>query len=112
MLLMKEVSFIFDVRIPNIEVICKVFEDKQICIAVAESLKIIEKNTLILSITLSEALYRIKLFIYVTLIQENKQRTFLLNHLTNHYSFVLEESYLDGETFALTLGSLIIHISN
>ena len=33
--LMKEVSFIFDIHLPNPEVFCKVFEDNQICIFVA-----------------------------------------------------------------------------
>ena len=32
--LMKEISFILDINIPNPEVFCKVFEDKQSCISV------------------------------------------------------------------------------
>ena len=36
MALMKEVYFIFDVYIPNPEVFCKLFEDNQGCISVAE----------------------------------------------------------------------------
>ena len=35
--LMKEVSFIFETHLPKPEVFCKVFEDIQSCIAVAES---------------------------------------------------------------------------
>ena len=34
---MKEVSFIFETHLPKPEVFCKVFEDIQSCIAVAES---------------------------------------------------------------------------
>ena len=34
---MKELSFIFDIHLPNREVYCKVFEDNQSCIDVAES---------------------------------------------------------------------------
>ena len=37
--LMKEVSFIFDIHIPNPEVFCKVFKENRNCIAVAESNK-------------------------------------------------------------------------
>ena len=37
--LMKEVSFIFNIHLPNPEVFCKAFVDNQICIAVAESNK-------------------------------------------------------------------------
>ena len=36
---MKEVYFIFDIHIPNLEVFCKLLEDNQSCIAVAESNK-------------------------------------------------------------------------
>ena len=35
--LMKEVSFIFDIHLPNPEVFCKVSKDNQGCIDVAES---------------------------------------------------------------------------
>ena len=35
--LMKEVSFIFDIHIQNPEVLCKLFKNNQVCIAVAES---------------------------------------------------------------------------
>ena len=65
-----------------------------------------------ISIIISEALHKRKLFGYVTLIQENTQWTFLLIHLKKHYSFILEERYLDGKTFDFTLWSLIIHRSN
>ena len=37
MALMREVYFIFDIHLPNPEVFCKVFEDNQSYIAVAES---------------------------------------------------------------------------
>ena len=39
MSLMKEVSFIFDINLPNLEVFWKLFEDNQNIIAVAESKK-------------------------------------------------------------------------
>ena len=35
--LMKEVSFISDINLPNPEVFCKLFEDNQMFIAVADS---------------------------------------------------------------------------
>ena len=44
MALMKEVSFIFDIRPPNPEVFCKVFEDNQSCIDVEESKKCFTGN--------------------------------------------------------------------
>ena len=37
--LMKEVSFIFDIHLPKLEVFCAVFEDNQGCISVAKSNK-------------------------------------------------------------------------
>ena len=37
MALMKEISYIIDIHLPNPEVFCNVFEDNQSCIAVAES---------------------------------------------------------------------------
>ena len=40
MTLIKEVYFIFDIHLPNPEVFCKVFEENQIYIAVAESIKL------------------------------------------------------------------------
>ena len=39
MALMTEVSFIFDINVPNSEVFCRVFKDNQSCISVAESNK-------------------------------------------------------------------------
>ena len=39
MTLMKEVSFIFDIHLPNPEVFCKILEDKKNYIAIAESNK-------------------------------------------------------------------------
>ena len=39
MVIMKKTSFVFDIHLPNPEFFCKVFEDNQSCIAVAESNK-------------------------------------------------------------------------
>ena len=38
MTFMKELSFIFDIHLPNPEVFCKLFEDNQSCISMAESI--------------------------------------------------------------------------
>ena len=38
--LMKEVSFIFSIHLPNPEVFCKVFKDNSSCTAIAESNKL------------------------------------------------------------------------
>ena len=105
---MKKVSFIFDIHIPKPEVFCTVFEDNQSFISVAESIFFHrEQNILLLSIIISEALQKRKLFGYVTLIQENKQQKFLLSHSIKHHSFILEESDLDGKTFYSTQGGHI-----
>ena len=45
MALMKEVLFTFDIHLPNPEVFCKVSEDNQSCIAVAESIFFIDNKT-------------------------------------------------------------------
>ena len=37
---MKEVSFIFNIHLPNLEVFYRVFKDKKSCIAIAESNRI------------------------------------------------------------------------
>ena len=59
--MMKEVTFIFYIHLPSPEVFWKLFEDNQSCISVAE-LKFFyqEQNTSILSIIISEALYKRK----------------------------------------------------
>ena len=79
MALMKEVSFIFGINLPKIEVFCKVFEYKQSCIAVAESKKCSLKTKHI-AIKYHHFLIFVKKIVYVILIQENKQWTFLLSH--------------------------------
>ena len=48
---------------------------------------------------------------YYTDTKEEKE-DILLNHLMKNYSFTYEESYLYGETFAFTQGSLRIQSSN
>ena len=53
MVMMKEISFIFDTHIPKPEIFCKVFEDNQSCIAVAESKFFTEKKTSLLIIIIS-----------------------------------------------------------
>ena len=79
---MKEVSFIFDIHIPNPEVFCKVFEDNQSFIAVTESTKLSPRIKYMLSIIIiSEALYKRILFEYVILIHGKKKRKFYLSHL-------------------------------
>ena len=44
MALMKEVSFIFNIHLTNTEAFCKVFEDDQSCIAVANSNKLLPRT--------------------------------------------------------------------
>ena len=44
MALMKEVSFLFDIHLPNPEVFCKIFKDNQSCIAVVESNKFLPRT--------------------------------------------------------------------
>ena len=43
--LTKEVTFIFDINLPNPEVFCKLFKENQICIAVAKSKNITKNKT-------------------------------------------------------------------
>ena len=86
MVLMKEVSFIFDRHLPNPEVFCKVFEDNKSCIAVAESKNSHqEQNISLLSITIYKDYYKRILFGYDILIHRNKQKKFSLSHLKKHY---------------------------
>ena len=67
--LMKEISFIVDIYIPNPGVFLKLFKDYQSCIAVTESKENFqEQKTSLLIITISKVLYKIKSFLYVTLI--------------------------------------------
>ena len=69
MALIKEVYFILDIHLPKAEVFCKVFEDNQGCIDVADSKKYHqEQNLLLLSIIFNEALYKEKCFEYAILI--------------------------------------------
>ena len=42
--LMKEVYFIFEIYLPKPEVFCKLFEDSQSCIAIAESTKFSQRK--------------------------------------------------------------------
>ena len=92
MAFMKEVSFIFDIHLPNPEVFCKLFEDNQSCIDVAESKKSHEEQKIsLLSIIIYKALHRRRLFRYAILIQENNHRKFSLSHSTKHYSSIHEK---------------------
>ena len=113
MVIIKEVWFIFNIRISDPEVF---FKYSKITKVVLSSWNITifcwEQNTLLLSIIVYEYSSKRNLFGCVTLIQDNKQHIFLLIHSTKHYSLILEESYLDGETFSSTKVSLIIHTSN
>ena len=82
---MKEVSFIFDIHLPNTEVFCNVFEDNNFLFpshSLTNSLQ--ERNISPLSIIVFEALYKRRLLGYDMLIKESKQRKFSLNCLTNH----------------------------
>ena len=88
MALMKEVYFIFDINLLKPEFFCKVFEVNQSCINVVESNKSSPRTKIsLLSIIISEASHKRRLFGYVILIHENKQQKFSLSHLTKHYLF-------------------------
>ena len=113
MALMKELSLIFFIHLPNPEVFCKIFEDNQSCTAVAESnnLSPITKHIAIKYHNF-RSVVQMHINVYVILIHESKQRKFSLSQSTNHYSSICKENYLDvnlkGENFASTEGSLII----
>ena len=74
-----------------------------------------EQEILLLSIIISEALYKRKLFRYAILIQDFKKQTFSLSHLMKHYLYIYKENYLDGyfkiETFSSKRRSLRIQIT-
>ena len=77
MVLMKELFFIFYTNLPKSELFCKVFEYNQSFISVAEYKNCHQKqNILLLSIIIYKAAYRIRLFIYVILIRDNKNWKF------------------------------------
>ena len=110
---LKEVYFIFDIHLQKPEVFCKLFQGNQNFISVAESNKFSPRTKiLLLSITISKALYKRRLFRYAILIHKKKQWKFWLSHQTKHYSSIFEEKYLvcdlKSETFESTRGSLII----
>ena len=67
-----------------------------------------ERDTFLLSMIISEALYKIKLFKYVTFIQEKNQWTYSLNHSMKHYSYIYKKNYMDGKTIDFSRGSLRI----
>ena len=77
MALMKELSYIYDKHITKSEVFCKLFEKNEVLFQ-SWSLPNYhqEQNILILSIIIYRALYKIRLFEYAILIQENKHRIF------------------------------------
>ena len=85
MALMKEVSFISDTHIPKPEVFCKLFEGNQICIAFVEYKNNHQEQTIsLLSIIISKASYKRRLFGYAILIHKKKHRKFSLIHSTEN----------------------------
>ena len=110
---MKEVYLIFDINIPKTEFFCKLFEDDQSCIDVAESTKFSPRKQIsLLSIIVSKYFYKRRWFGYDILIPYNMQRTHSLSQSTKHYSSIYVENYMDsefkGENFALKQESLRI----
>ena len=96
MALMKEVSFIFYIRLPTPEVFCKVFEITEFALPLRKSDKFsLIKKHIAIKYHHFRSLVQKKLIgiCYIDTIE--KQQTFLLNYSTNHYSFILEESYMD-----------------
>ena len=85
-------------HLPNLELFSKVFRNNESCIAVTES-KFFhqEQKTSLLSIIISEAFYKRKLFGHAIFIHKNKQQTFSLNHSTKNYSSIHKENYLDSD---------------
>ena len=72
MVMVKEVSFIFDIHIPKPEVFVKSSSITKGVLASRNRFFQQEQNILLLSITIYEVLCKRKLFRYVILIQENK----------------------------------------
>ena len=87
MTLMKELSFIFDIHLPKTEVSCKLFEYNQGFIAVAESNKFSPRKKLLLSNIISEALYKIILFVYVIYTREHTEEIFT-KPIKKYYSYI------------------------
>ena len=112
--LIKEVSFIFGIHLPNSEVFCKVFKDNNSCTAVADSNKLSPrtKNIAIkyhhFLIFVQKKIIRI-CYIYT---REQKKRKLSLSYSMKHYSSIYKENYPDVDfkhgTFASTRGSLRI----
>ena len=77
MVLMKEVSIIFEIRLTKAEVFCKVYKDNQSYIAAME-LKTNSQGTAHIDIKYHQfqSFVQNTLSRYITLIQENKQRNF------------------------------------
>ena len=111
--LMKEVSFIFDIPLPNPVVFCKLSEDNQSFISAAES-KTLSPKTKHIAIKYNHfQSFVLKKIIWMCYIDTREKKwKFSLSHLMNHYSSIYKETYLDrnlkSETFSSTQGSIII----
>ena len=83
--LMKEVSFILDIHLPNPEFFCKVFDENKICIFVAES-TICSPGTKHIAIKYHRfrRLAQNKIIRICYIYTREKQRTFSLSHLKKH----------------------------
>ena len=107
MALMKEVYFILDIHLTNLEVFSKVFKDNQSFIVVVESTKFSPRTKHIaIKYCHFRSLKKRRLFGSVILIHKNRQRTFSLSYPTKHYSCIHEENDLYGD---LKVKSLLRH---
>ena len=100
MVFIKEISFIFDIYLPNPEVFWKVFKDNQNWIAFAESIFFTKNKKISIKSHHIQSFAQKKIIriCYIDTIEQTY--AILLSHSTKHYSFILEESYLDSEIFA------------
>ena len=113
MSLMKEVYFIFDIRLPKPEVFCKVFKDIQSCIAVADSNKLSPRTKHIAIKYHHFRSFVQKKIIWLCCINTREQAADIFTKPLNEALFIyLQKYYPDGdlkiETFTSTQGSLRI----
>ena len=82
MSLFKEVTFIFDIHVTNIEVFCKILEENQSCIEVDQLNKFLTQTKHIV----------IKYHHLIIFIQKNLIRIFYIINMKKHQIFLLNHS--------------------
>ena len=94
--LMKEIYFIFDINIPKLELLCKVFKENQSCIAVAESNKFSPRTK---HIAIKYHCFRIfvqKKIIWICYIDTREQTAYIFTKLINKTLFIYLRRKLSG----------------